>query len=115
MKSISNLRLTPHILFLSWHRPTHATGSPSCQAIRRSCQRCTVSTRQACPCLARRCSARDKSAFKFGLSLPDMRMEKAIVEAPQDGGTYCIRLANDAMPWVNGVNLLGAVNVTVAM
>ena len=48
----------------------------------------------------------------FGLSLPDMRMEKAEAEGPRGGAAYCIRLANDNMPWVAGVNVLGEVNVT---
>ena len=41
------------------------------------------------PSSALQCEGRERACtFKFGLSLPDMRMEKAIVEAPQDGGTY---------------------------
>jgi hypothetical protein len=52
-------------------------------------------------------------AFQVGLVLPDMRMAKAQAEGPDGGAAYCIRLANDGMSWVNGVNLLGSVNVTL--
>ena len=52
--------------------------------------------------------------FRFGLSLPDIRMTKAAVEGPNFGAAYCIRLANDNMPWIGGVNVLGEVNVTHA-
>merc|ERR1712216_565364 len=35
--------------------------------------------------------------FRFGLYLPDMRMDKAAIEGPSKGAAYCIRLANDGM------------------
>lgn len=49
--------------------------------------------------------------LRFGLSLPDMRMAKAEAEGPLDGAAYCIRLANENVPWVRGVNVLGEVKV----
>jgi hypothetical protein len=51
-------------------------------------------------------------AFKFGLFLPDMRMEKAIEEGPNTGAAWCIQLANKDVGWASGVNVLG--NVTVS-
>ena len=48
------------------------------------------------------------------ISLQPRKIErqKAQAEGPYGGGAYCIRLANDNMPWVGGVSVLGEVNVT---
>ena len=35
----------------------------------------------------------------------------AAVEGPSRGAAYCIRLANDDVPWDGGVNVLGDVEV----
>ena len=54
-------------------------------------------------------------AFHFGLHLPDMRMERAAQEGPDGGAAYCIRFANDGMPWsAGGVNVLGIFTVNHA-
>ena len=44
-----------------------------------------------------------RGARRWGLYLPDMRMEKAV--AAGVGPEYCIRLANEGVPWVGGVNM----------
>lgn len=49
--------------------------------------------------------------FKFGLYLPDMRMDRALKEGPAGGAAYCIRLANGDMPWIRGVNVLSDIRV----
>ena len=65
------------------------------------------------PASVLRCDGHAPSCtFRFGLSLPDMRMTKAEVEGPLGGAAYCIRLANDDVPWVGGVNVLGEVKVS---
>ena len=51
------------------------------------------------------------SLLRFGLFMPDMRMAAAV--AAGVGADYCVRLANDGVDWVNGVNVLAAVKVVV--
>ena len=64
------------------------------------------------PSSALRCSAGQVCRFSFGLAMPDMRMEKAVAEGPAGGEGYCIRLANDAVPWLQGVNVLAEFDVS---
>ena len=52
------------------------------------------------------------AAFKFGLYLPDMRMAKAVAQGPAGGAAFCIRLANEGVPWIRGVNVLAEVGVS---
>ena len=44
-----------------------------------------------------------RGAKRWGLYLPDMRMGKAV--AAGVGAEYCIRLANQGVPWVGGVSM----------
>lgn len=52
--------------------------------------------------------------FNFGLYMPDMRLEQAMAKGAVDNSAYCIRLANDDIPWVGGINLMGEVVVVHA-
>ena len=64
------------------------------------------------PSSALQCPVGQVCAFSFGLAMPDMRMEKVVAEGPGGGEAYCIRLANDAVPWLQGVNVLAEFNVS---
>ena len=57
------------------------------------------------------CGLAGASLLRFGLFMPDMRMAAAV--AAGVGADYCVRLANDGVDWVNGVNVLAAVKVVV--
>ena len=50
------------------------------------------------------------TSLRFGLFMPDMRMSAAV--AAGRSADYCVRLANDGVGWVNGVNVLATVNVS---
>jgi hypothetical protein len=64
------------------------------------------------PSSALRCSAGQVCTFSFGLAMPDMRMGKVVAEGSAGGAAYCIRLANDAVPWLQGVNVLAEFSVS---
>ena len=49
-------------------------------------------------------------SLRFGLYMPDMRMSTAV--AAGRSADYCVRLANDGVGWMNGVNVLATVNVS---